>query len=71
MAPELETAATALKSNDPPVLIAKVDATAESDLGTRYDVSGYPTLKIFRKGKESEYKGPRESRGIYKFKSLS
>ena len=63
LAPELETAAKVLKNNDPPVAIAKVDATEEKDLGTRFDVSGYPTLKIFRKGKEFQYNGPRQSSG--------
>ena len=63
LAPELETAAKVLKNNDPPIPIAKVDATEEKDLGTRFDVKGYPTLKIFRKGKEFEYNGPRQSNG--------
>ncbi|XP_071500821.1 protein disulfide-isomerase A4-like [Diadema antillarum] len=64
LAPELESAAKILQGNNPPVPIAKVDATAESDLATRFDVSGYPTLKIFRKGQEFEFKGPRKSAGI-------
>nr|XP_054767100.1 protein disulfide-isomerase A4-like [Lytechinus pictus] len=67
LAPELESAAQALQNNDPPIPIAKVDATAESDLATRYDVSGYPTLKIFRKGKDFEFSGPRESGGIIQY----
>ncbi|XP_022080080.1 protein disulfide-isomerase A4-like [Acanthaster planci] len=64
LAPELEAAAGVLKDDDPPIPIAKVDATAEKDLATRFGVTGYPTLFIFRKGEKYEYKGPREKRGI-------
>ncbi|XP_078573399.1 protein disulfide-isomerase A4-like [Branchiostoma floridae x Branchiostoma japonicum] len=64
LAPEYEKAAQFLKDQDPPILLGKVDATQETDLGKRFDVSGYPTLKIFRKGQAYDYKGPREERGI-------
>ncbi|XP_002732815.1 protein disulfide-isomerase A4-like [Saccoglossus kowalevskii] len=67
LAPHYEKAAKRLKENDPPVLLAKVDATEESELGTRYDVSGYPTLKVFRKGEAFNYEGPREEEGIVKY----
>ncbi|XP_066301546.1 protein disulfide-isomerase A4-like [Branchiostoma lanceolatum] len=64
LAPEFEKAAQVLKRESPPILLGKVDATQESDLGKRFEVTGYPTLKIFRKGKAYDYKGPREERGI-------
>uniref|UniRef100_W5N710 Protein disulfide-isomerase A4 n=1 Tax=Lepisosteus oculatus TaxID=7918 RepID=W5N710_LEPOC len=64
LAPEYEKAAKELSARTPPVPLAKVDATAEAELATRFDVSGYPTLKIFRKGKAFEYNGPREKYGI-------
>ena len=31
-------------------VIAKVDADAHKDLGTRFDVKGFPTIKFFPKG---------------------
>ncbi|XP_054158254.1 protein disulfide-isomerase A3-like [Oppia nitens] len=70
LAPEYESAATALKNNDPPVPLAKVDCTSDGgkDICSEYGVSGYPTLKIFKGGEfASEYNGPRESDGIVKY----
>jgi len=65
--PEYAQAATILKKNDPPILLAKVDATVHSNLASRFDVRGYPTMKIFRHGSESPYNGPRETNGIVSY----
>ncbi|KAK3864197.1 hypothetical protein Pcinc_030095 [Petrolisthes cinctipes] len=67
--PEFEKASTVLKSNDPPVILAKVDCTDDGkDTCGRFGVSGYPTLKIFKGGDmSSDYNGPREANGIVKF----
>ena len=68
LAPEYEKAATALKYNDPPVALIKVDCTAETKTCGKFGVSGYPTLKIFKNGEmSSDYNGPREADGIVKF----
>ncbi|XP_031504176.1 protein disulfide-isomerase-like [Nymphaea colorata] len=71
LAPEYEKAATVLKSHDPPVVLAKVDANDEAnkDLASEYDVKGFPTLKILRNGGENvqEYKGPRDADGIVEY----
>ncbi|KAF0701384.1 Aste57867_8086 [Aphanomyces stellatus] len=48
LAPEYAKAATALLENDPPLRIAKMDATAHSKAGEKYGVSGFPTLKFFK-----------------------
>ncbi|XP_077480314.1 protein disulfide-isomerase A4 isoform X1 [Stigmatopora argus] len=64
LAPEYEKAAQELSQRSPPILLAKVDATVESEVASRFDVTGYPTLKIFRKGKIFDYNGPRERHGI-------
>jgi len=67
--PEFKKAASVLKANDPPVALVQVDCTAggEATCG-RFQVSGYPTVKIFRNGELSQdYAGPREAGGIIKF----
>ncbi|KAG5849092.1 hypothetical protein ANANG_G00106360 [Anguilla anguilla] len=62
LAPEYESAATRLKGI---VSLAKVDCTANSNVCSKYGVSGYPTLKIFRDGEDSGgYDGPRTADGI-------
>ena len=59
LAPEYEKAAQILQENSPAVTLAKVDATAEEELGTRFRVRGFPTLKFFKHGKEYDYSGGR------------
>jgi len=67
--PEFEKSAGDLLKNDPPVTLAKVDCTeAGKDVCNRFEVRGYPTLKIFRNGELSaDYNGPREAAGITKY----
>lgn len=38
----------------PDVVIAKVDADAHKDLGSRFSVQGFPTLKFFVDGQPEE-----------------
>jgi len=60
LAPDWETLA-ATYENSKDVVIAKVDADAHKDLGSRFDVHGYPTLKWFHKGstEPDDYNGGR------------
>lgn len=69
LAPEFEKAATILKNNDPPVILAEVDCTGDGkDTCETFGVSGYPTLKAFKRGeKVFDYEGPRQSNGIVKY----
>ncbi len=43
--------------------LATVDATEETSLAKAFGVDGYPTLKIFRSGKDYDYNGPRDWKG--------
>lgn len=58
-----EKIAQTLKDNDPPIPVAKVDATKSTELGSRFDVSGYPTIKIIKKGEPVDYDGSRTVEG--------
>ncbi|BEI86121.1 hypothetical protein CcaverHIS002_0604080 [Cutaneotrichosporon cavernicola] len=62
LAPHYEEAATTLKGEN--IKLAKVDCTQEEAVCKQYEVQGYPTLKVFRKGEPTNYNGPREAEGI-------
>jgi len=63
LAPEYEKAAEMLEGKG--VVLAKVDATVEKDLGTKFAVKGYPTLMWFADGNEpQEFDGGRSAEGI-------
>ncbi|KAI1717324.1 thioredoxin domain-containing protein [Ditylenchus destructor] len=62
LAPEYSLAATQLKNSVP---LAKVDATIQKELGKRYDIQGYPTIKFWKNGQAPiDYDGDRDSAGI-------
>jgi protein disulfide-isomerase A1 len=65
LAPEFAKAATALKEEN--ILLAEVDCTVESDICNEVGVRGYPTLKVYRNGKPSDYKGQRTSESIISY----
>lgn len=67
MAPEYVKAAKQLLNEGLDIKIAKVDATAETQLAETYEVRGYPTLKFFRDGKPAEYKGGRVADDIVRW----
>jgi len=68
LAPEYEIVGTAF-AKIPSVVVAKVDADAHKDLGSRFGVKGYPTLKFFPKGSKepTDYSGGRTADDIIKF----
>lgn len=67
--PEYAQAAELLHNDDSQIRLAKVDCTeGGKETCNKYQVSGYPTLKIFKNGEmSSDYNGPREAQGIVKY----
>ncbi|KAL9186240.1 hypothetical protein ACHAXT_005478 [Thalassiosira profunda] len=49
------------------ILVAKVDATKETQLANRFKIQSYPTLKYFADRKMYNYKGPRTLDALYEF----
>jgi protein disulfide-isomerase A6 len=70
LAPVWDELGEAMKSQSE-VVIAKVDADAHRSLGERYGVSGFPTLKLFKKGGSTtapeDFNGGREIDDLVKF----
>lgn len=71
LAPEYEKAANILSSNDPPVVLAKVDANEEVNrpLATQFEIQGFPTIKILRNGGKTtqDYNGGRDADSIVEY----
>uniref|UniRef100_A0A0K2TFG6 Protein disulfide-isomerase n=1 Tax=Lepeophtheirus salmonis TaxID=72036 RepID=A0A0K2TFG6_LEPSM len=63
--PEIEGAAAELKEWG--IKIVKVDGTREKELADQYGIIGWPTFKMFRKGRIYNYDGPREKDNIIAF----
>ncbi|EEF32091.1 protein disulfide isomerase-like 1-4 [Ricinus communis] len=62
LAPEYAAAASELKGEE--VVLAKVDATEESELAQEYDVQGFPTVYFFVDGVHKPYPGQRTKEAI-------
>ncbi|KAD6119326.1 hypothetical protein E3N88_10597 [Mikania micrantha] len=61
LSPELDKAAPMLSGLKKPVVIAKIDADKYSRIASKYEIEGFPTLKIFMHGVPTDYNGPRKS----------
>ena len=55
MAPEYSKLAESMHKKEDPIPIAKVDATIEKELAEKYEVSGFPSLKLFINGESVDY----------------
>ena len=64
MTPHYAKAATTLKKLHPEIVLAKVDADKHKDLGTKFGVKGFPTIKWFSEGTASDYSGGRTDETI-------
>lgn len=59
LAPEYAAAAATLAEQGSPVKLVKVDATEHTEAAEKYGVQGYPTIKWFKEGKDTEFNGGR------------
>ena len=65
MAEDFKTAATELKGK---AVLADVDATTEEELAKKFNIDGFPTLKVFANGEElTDYNGGRDKASMIKF----
>ncbi|KAF5201694.1 disulfide isomerase protein, partial [Thalictrum thalictroides] len=67
LSPELDLAAPVLANLEKPIVIAKVNADKFRRLATKYDLDGFPTLKIFTHGHPVDYYGPRKADLLVRF----
>lgn len=67
LAPNYAAASTQLAGDN--IQLVAVDATVHTALASQYDVSGYPTLKVFQAGstEPSDYNGGRDTASIVKY----
>ncbi|KAI3820123.1 hypothetical protein L1987_13981 [Smallanthus sonchifolius] len=67
LSPELNKAAPMLSGLKKPVVIAKIDADKYSRIASKYEIDGFPTLKIFMHGVPTDYRGPRKSDSLVRY----
>lgn len=64
MAPAYSKLAEKMKNDENGIPIAKVDATVEKELAEKYQIQGFPALKLFVNGEPIEYNGERTEEAI-------
>ncbi|NXP02300.1 PDIA2 isomerase, partial [Thinocorus orbignyianus] len=67
LAPAFAQAAAALRDESSPARLGKVDATAQTALANEFNITSYPTLKLFRDGNRTHplaYTGRMDTKGI-------
>ncbi|CAG9321154.1 unnamed protein product [Blepharisma stoltei] len=55
---------TLFSENTPQVIISKIDATVHLEAAENYDISAYPTFKLFINKEPIDYTGPRSENGM-------
>ncbi|NWI26207.1 PDIA2 isomerase, partial [Sula dactylatra] len=70
LAPAFAQAATVLRNESIPARLGKVDATAQVALANEFNITSYPTLKLFRNGNRTHpvaYTGRMDTEGIVRW----
>lgn len=66
--PAFASVASQLATEHKDIVLGAVDATVDRDLGTKYNVKGFPTFKYFEDGKlSSDYNGGRNEQDLLQF----
>lgn len=65
--PELNAAAPVLAGLKEPIVIAKLNADKFTRLARKYEIDGFPTLKVFMHGIPIDYNGPRKADLLVRF----
>ncbi|WOL11942.1 protein disulfide isomerase-like 5-2 [Canna indica] len=67
LAPELDAAAPMLAQLQKPIMIAKINADKYRKLAEKYEIDGFPTMKLFMHGVPVDYTGPRKAELLVRF----
>jgi len=67
LAPEFQKAAQIAKDTNKPYNFVKINGKTNPGLGQKYEVSGYPTLKLFVNGQILSYEGNRTADAMLQF----
>jgi len=65
--PEYLKAAEELKKHNPPIHIAKIDSIQNKEITDKYQVLGFPAIKLLKNGRVIDYDGGRTSDDIVNF----
>ncbi|PPS11746.1 hypothetical protein GOBAR_AA08891 [Gossypium barbadense] len=61
LSPQLDEAAPILAGLKDPIAVAKLNADKFTTVARKYEIDGYPTLKLFKHGVPVDYHGPRKA----------
>ncbi|PPD88538.1 hypothetical protein GOBAR_DD14520 [Gossypium barbadense] len=61
LSPQLDEAAPILAGLKDPIAVAKLNADKFTTVARKYEIDGYPTLKLFKRGVPVDYHGPRKA----------
>merc|ERR1719446_115885 len=64
MKPAYEEAAKILQQEVPPIPLTNCDATKAVGAAEHWEVTGYPDLRVFRKGVDTRYDGPNDPQSL-------
>ena len=67
LVPEYDEAATALSTYQPPMRLGKIDASTHTSVAADQDISGFPTLLVWKDGKSEAYDGERTAQKITEY----